>query len=155
MIGSLARFIDADPGDRWSRLALAENYRRMGRSEDAEKTLGGLPRGEPDVIDLLARIALDRQARKKPSGCLRPDRVMIRFWRGCGADSLRGDAKSAIDDFRIAFAADPLNRETLFGLSAALELSGDPKAAEPYRQAAANLDRLNSFVQRAAVPKHE
>jgi tetratricopeptide (TPR) repeat protein len=62
-------------------------------------------------------------------------------------------SSSAIDDFRIAFAADPLNRETLFGLSAALELSGDPKAAEPYRQAAANLDRLNSLVQRATVPE--
>ena len=44
-----------------------------------------------------------------------------------------------------------LCREALFGLTAALQLSGDPKAAEPYRQAAANLDRLNSLVQRAAA----
>jgi hypothetical protein len=36
-------------------------------------------------------------------------------------------------------------------LTAALELSDHPKAAEPYRQAAANLDRLNSLVQRATV----
>ena len=31
MIGPLGRYIDADPDDRWSRLALAENYRRMGQ----------------------------------------------------------------------------------------------------------------------------
>ena len=34
MIGPLERYIDADPDDRWSRLALAENYRRMGRSDE-------------------------------------------------------------------------------------------------------------------------
>jgi tetratricopeptide (TPR) repeat protein len=61
----------------------------------------------------------------------------------------RGDAKSALGHFRIALADDPLARETLFGLTAALQLAGDPKAAEPYHQAAANLDRLNSLVQRA------
>jgi hypothetical protein len=63
----------------------------------------------------------------------------------------RGDAKSAVGHFRIALAGDPLARETLFGLTAALELVGDPKAAEPYHRAAANLDRLNSLVQRAAI----
>jgi len=32
----------------------------------------------------------------------------------------RGGAKSAVAYFRLAFTADPLNRETLFGLAAAL-----------------------------------
>ncbi len=61
----------------------------------------------------------------------------------------RRDAKSAVRHFRIALADDPLARETLFGLTAALQLAGDPKAAEPYGQVAASLDRLNSLVQRA------
>ena len=64
-IEGLSRYIEADPRDRWSRLALAENYRRMGRTDDAEATLAGVPPGEPAVIDLLARIALDQQATEK------------------------------------------------------------------------------------------
>ena len=153
MIGPLARFIDADPDDRWSRLALAENYRRMGRSEDAEKTLAGLPRDEPEVIDLLVRIELDRpdseQAERLVATGPIDDPLLARL-RGRLALA-RGNAKSALGHFRIALADDPLARETLFGLMAALELSGDPRAAEPYRRAAANLDRLNSLVQRAAA----
>ncbi len=61
MLGGLEGYIEADPDDRWSRLALAENYRRMGQSDEALRALTGLPRAEPDVIDLLARIELDRQ----------------------------------------------------------------------------------------------
>ena len=61
MLAGLERYIEADPDDRWSRLALAENYRRMGRSDDALAALAGLPRDEPEVIDMLARIELDRQ----------------------------------------------------------------------------------------------
>jgi tetratricopeptide (TPR) repeat protein len=152
-IEGLSRFIEADPRDCWSRLALAENYRRMGRTDDADQTLAGLPSGEPEVIDLLARIALDRQATERAERMLangpKDDPLLARL-RGRLALA-QGDAKSAVAYFRIAFAADPLNRETLFGLAAALELSGDPKAAFPYRRTAANLDRLNSLIQRAAA----
>ena len=151
-IEGISRYIEADPRDHWSRLALAENYRRMGRTHDAEQTLAGLPSGEPAVIDLLARIALDRQATEEAERLLangpQGDPLLARL-RGRLAIA-QGDAKSAVAYFRIAFAADPLNRETLFGLAAALELSGDRNAALTYRQTAANLDRFNSMIQRAA-----
>jgi tetratricopeptide (TPR) repeat protein len=155
MVGPLERYIEADPFDRWSRLALAENYRRMGRSEDALAALSGLPRSQPEVIDLLARIELDRQDVEKAERLVATgpvDDPLLAQLRGRLALA-RGDAISALGHFRIALADDPLARETLFGLTAALELSGNPKAAEPYRQAAANLDRLNSLVQRAAALK--
>ena len=147
MLGGLERYIEADPDDRWSRLALAENYRRMGQSEDALAALSELPRSQPEVIDLLARIELDRQEVDKAERLVATapvDDPLFARLRGRLALA-RGDAKSALGHFRIALADDPLARETLFGLTAALELSGDPKAAEPYRQAAANLDRLNSL----------
>jgi tetratricopeptide (TPR) repeat protein len=152
-IEGLSRYIEADPRDRWSRLALAENYRRMGRTGDAEKTLAGLPPREPEAIDLLARIALDRQAREKAERLLADgptDDPLLARLRGRMALA-QGDAKSAVAYFRIALASEPLNRETLFGLTAALELSGDPKTAFPYRQTAANFDRFNSLIQRAAT----
>ncbi len=151
MIGGLERYVEADPADRWSRLALAENYRRMSRSDDALRALSGLPRGEPEVIDLLARIELDRQDVEKAERLVATgpvDNPLLARVRGRFALARR-DAKSAQGHFRIALEADPLSREALFGLTAALQLSGDPKAAEPYRRVAANLDRLVSLVQRA------
>jgi tetratricopeptide (TPR) repeat protein len=152
-INGLSQFIDADPRDRWSRLALAENYRRMGRSDDAEQTLAGLPSGEPEVIDLLVRVELDRsdleQAERLLANGPTGEPLLARL-RGRLALA-QADTKSAVANFRIAFAADPLNRETLFGLTAALVLSGDPNAALPYRRTAANLDRFNSLIQRAAA----
>jgi tetratricopeptide (TPR) repeat protein len=63
----------------------------------------------------------------------------------------RKDAAEALANFRIAYAADPENREALFGLIASLELSQDEKAAEPLRERARRYDRLNSLIQRAAV----
>jgi tetratricopeptide (TPR) repeat protein len=63
----------------------------------------------------------------------------------------RKDVAEALANFRIAYSADPENREALFGLIAALELSHDDKAAEPLRELARGYDRLNSLIQRAAV----
>ncbi len=39
----LLLFVEADPDDRWSRLAIAENYRRMGVLDDAESVIAPLP----------------------------------------------------------------------------------------------------------------
>jgi tetratricopeptide (TPR) repeat protein len=153
MIGPLERYLEVDPDDRWSRLALAENYRRMGRSDDALATLVGLSREEPEVIDLLARIELDRHEVDRAERLVAtgpPDDPLLARLRGRLALA-RGDAKSALGHFRIALAGDPRSRETLFGMTAALERAGDTRAAEPYRQAVANVDRLNSLVQRAAT----
>ena len=54
-ITTLARFVAADPDDRWSRLALAENYRRMDRFDEAESVIAPLPADDPYVIELRAR----------------------------------------------------------------------------------------------------
>ncbi|MHB1560775.1 MAG: tetratricopeptide repeat protein, partial [Isosphaeraceae bacterium] len=57
---TLADCIAADPEDRWSRLALAENQRRMGQLDQAETTLKTLAADDPEAIAGRARIALDR-----------------------------------------------------------------------------------------------
>src|SRR5262249_25624953 len=124
MLDGLGRYIEADPDDRWSRLALADNYRRMGRSDDALRAIAGLPRGEPEVIDALARIELDRHDVEKAERLVATglvDHPLLARLRGRLALE-RGDAKSAQRHFRIALAANPLSREALFGLTAALQL---------------------------------
>jgi tetratricopeptide (TPR) repeat protein len=153
-IESLAQYVAADPSDRSSRLALAENYGRLNRFDDAKSILAPLREDDPHKIELLAQMALDHEgqdeARRLLSVGARDDPLLARL-RGRLALARR-NAKEAVAEFRIAYAADPENRDTIFGLIAALELSGDNKAAVPLREYAGRLDRLTSLIQRAAVP---
>jgi len=153
-IADLSRFAAADPSDRWSRLALSDNYRRMGLHAEAESALSSLPPDDNRANLLRAEVALDRQANE------RADELLA---RGAAADPalarLRGrralarrDGQSAVRYFQIAYAADPSNRDTVFGLLGAWELLGNPKEAEPLRSVARNLDRLNTLVLQAAKP---
>jgi tetratricopeptide (TPR) repeat protein len=154
-VDSLAGYVAADPLDRSSRLALAENYRRMGRLEDAESAIGTLGNDDSEAIALRGRIALDRQDHEEAGRLLAlgpRDNPLLARLRGTLALGRR-DVSEALANFRIAYAADPENREALFGLIAALELSRDNKAAEPLRERAGRYDRLNSLIQRAAGPQ--
>ena len=75
-VESLARYVAADPSDRSSRLALAENYRRMDRFDDAKSILAPLPDDDPRKIELLARMALDHEGQEEAGRllCCRPAR---------------------------------------------------------------------------------
>ena len=153
LVATLAKYVAADPSDRWSRLALAETYRRMDRFDDAESALAPLPADDPRVIELKARMALDHEGQEEAERLLAigpPDDPLLARLRGRLALSRR-DAKTAVANFRIAYAADSEDRDTLFGLIAALELAGDKSAALLLREHVGRLDRLNSLIQRASV----
>jgi tetratricopeptide (TPR) repeat protein len=152
-LGSLAAYAAADPLDRWSRLAIAENYRRMGRLDDADAAIGTLASDDFEAIALKGRIALDRQDHEEAERLLAlgpRDQPLLARLRGTLALGRR-DVSEALANFRIAYDADRENREALFGLIAALELSHDDKAVLPLREIARRFDRLNSLIQRAAV----
>jgi tetratricopeptide (TPR) repeat protein len=153
-VESLSRYVAAEPSDRWSRLALTENYRRMGRLSEAESTLAALPRDDVEAIALRAYLALDRQEQEEAERLLAngptDDPILARL-KGRFALS-QHDIPTALENFRKSYAGDPENRETLFGLIAALEMSGNDKAALPLRQVARHLDRLSGLIQRAALP---
>jgi tetratricopeptide (TPR) repeat protein len=152
-IESLSRYIAADPEDRWSRLALADNQRRMGLNAEAESVLSVLPSRDAEAIALRAQIALDLQQLDRVDELLalgpEGNPALARL-RGRLALARR-DARNALHHFQIAYAADPESRETVFGLLAAYEMIGDQKSAEPLRLVARNLERLNTLVQRAAM----
>ncbi len=46
---TMRQAIQEDPGDRASRLALAEYFRRLGRPDEADSTLEPLPPTDPEV----------------------------------------------------------------------------------------------------------
>ena len=126
----------------------------MDRSDEAKSVLAPLPENDPRKIELMARMALDHEGQDEAQRLLsagpRDDPLLARL-RGRLALA-RHDVKEALANFRIAYAADPENRDTVFGLMVALDQSGDTKAALPLREYASRLDRLNSLIQRAAIP---
>jgi tetratricopeptide (TPR) repeat protein len=154
VVEDLMRFVAADPFDRYSRLALAEIFRRMGRHVQAESTLEPLARDDPEANSIRIQIALDRRDTETADRLLalgRADDPALARLRGAEALGRR-DAQKAAEQFRIAYAANPDEHETLFGYWVALELLGNRSEAKPIREAAHNLDLLNSALQRGRAP---
>jgi tetratricopeptide (TPR) repeat protein len=149
----LERFVAADPEDRWSRLALAENNLRISRPHEAESVVAGLPQQDHWALIIRLRAALDAQDEERAQRLLalgRSDDPKLARFRGRLA-LWRRDAPSALREFRLAYTADPEDRDTIYGLLNALVMVGDEAAAQPLRQIAGRLDRLNALVQRAGT----
>jgi thioredoxin-like negative regulator of GroEL len=60
MVEVLGHVVEADPGDRASRLALVESLRRLGRLEQADSILEALPQTDAAARAARVRVALDR-----------------------------------------------------------------------------------------------
>ena len=149
----LAKCVAADPGDRWSRLALAENHWRMGLLDEAESALSGLAADDSEAVAIHARVAFDRHEDERAERLLAAgpaDAPALARLRGRLALARR-DPRAALHHFRIVYAADPDGRETLLGLIAALLMCGDEKAAAVLREVGAKREKLGSLIQRAAM----
>ena len=119
----------------------------MDRLDDAESIIAGLPGDDPEAIAVRTRIALDREDLDEADRLLalgRGDDPLLSRLRGRLA-LFRGGRQTLWPNFRTAYAADPENRDTIFGLIAALEFSGDKKAALALREYAGQLDRLSTL----------
>jgi tetratricopeptide (TPR) repeat protein len=157
LAGELGRAVDADPGDRMSRLALAETLRQLGRLDEAASTLAAVAPNDREARACRARIALDRGDSAAAEALLKTD---------SGADGddpaaselrgrlalARGKSKSAAREFRAALRAAPDDRDAHFGLSQALRLLGEVEAARPHAESARARDRLEWLVQIARSP---
>jgi tetratricopeptide (TPR) repeat protein len=149
----LSRAIDEDPGDRDSRLALAESYRQLGRLDQAERALGVLPDADPAARVVRARVALDRGESSRALALISSDldgddAASVCQLRGRLALA-RGEAAAAVLHFRAALAAAPDDRDARFGLSQALRLTGQAEAAQPHAKLARAQDHLEWLVRNA------
>ncbi len=150
---TLSQFIEADPSDRHSRLALADNYRRLGLYTEAEEALSELPEDDQDALAARVMIAMDRHQEDSAEQLLAqgpPNDPNLARIRGRIALARR-DGPEAVRNYTIAYKADPENRDTLFGLINAYELSGESTVAAPLRQDAKILDSFNTMVQRMSM----
>jgi predicted Zn-dependent protease len=154
---ALERFVAADPEDRWSRLALVEALRRLERLDEAERVLSALPQSDPRARTKRVLIAMDRGDFATAERLLAegpdddPDLARLR-----GQLALRRhDGPAAVRHFRVALAADPLDRATLSGLGTALGIVGRTDAARPYLEAAGRHDDIWKLISRAATTEGE
>ncbi len=148
LAAKLERMLQNDPDDRLTRLALAENLRRLGRLDRATATIAPLAIDDPDVRAARSRLALDQGAVHAANGLLGEgpaNHTALARLRGRLALA-EGDL-AAVGQFRIALAGDPEDRDTLFGLGQALRLTGNAEAAEPYLRAARARDQLDLLIE--------
>jgi len=114
-----------------------------------------LPESDPDARAARARVALDRGDENAAEALLAEgpaDHPGLARLRGRMAFA-RHDLDAALSHFRVAYATDPEDRDTLFFIGHCLRLMGDDKAAKPFLDAARDQDSLNTLIQRAASHK--
>jgi tetratricopeptide (TPR) repeat protein len=148
----LSPIVANDPGDRWSRLALATNYRLTNQVDEAEATLRPLPNSDPDARVIRVQIAMDRgdfDAAEKLALEGPADHARLNSLRGRLALQA-GDSRQAVAHFRAALRQDPRDRDVIQGLGAVLQRLGDPEAKE-FLQVAARHDRLKRTIVESVV----
>ncbi len=156
---ALEKFVAADPEDRWSRLALAEALRRLNRLDAAERVLSVLSPSDPGARTRRVLIAMDRGDFADAQSLLaaRPEEdqdLLLTQLRGQLALHRR-DGPAAVEQYRRALAADPVDRAALGGLGTALRLVGQVDDAQRYLDAAARHDDLWRLVARASTTDGE
>jgi tetratricopeptide (TPR) repeat protein len=150
----LGRWVEADPDDRASRLALAEGMRRTGRVDRAREVLAPLGDNDPDALTLRARIALDRgepeEAARLLAGPSASHAGLSRL-RGLLALSRR-DARAAARELVRAYRMEPDDRQTIVSLGVALTLLGDLEAARRFQAAVERRRAYDAIASRLDSP---
>jgi tetratricopeptide (TPR) repeat protein len=145
---TLSRFVAFDPDDRWSRLALATNYRLANLLDQAESVLGPLPDSDADARALRAQLAMDAGEIETATTLLHggpTDHARLNVLRGKLALS-GGEIRKAANDFRSALRRDPDDHDAIQGLGLALTRLGDPKARD-YLELSLRYDEFKRAIQ--------
>jgi tetratricopeptide (TPR) repeat protein len=154
-VETLSRCLEADPEDRETRLALAENLQLTGRLDDGLRTLGPLPDADAAARAARARILIDRgdlEAAKRLLASGPEDDAALARLRGRQA-LRRHDANEAIRQFRVADALEPNHRDTLFGLALALQMAGWREESLTYAQRVRDHDLASRLLEGSLTPE--
>jgi tetratricopeptide (TPR) repeat protein len=154
----LSEFVAADPGDRYSRLALAEVLAdEPGPDATIDKVLAGLAASDPDALAARARYAItngrlaeaEAMLARGPAGHPGLDRL-----RGKLA-MLRHDIDAAVAFYRKALSFEPYDRVSMFDLGQALRLKGERNEAEALLDRTRRLNEVYELVIRVRAPDRE
>ncbi len=131
---NLQSFIDADPEDRYSRLALATLLlAQPGQASRVAEVLKPLPQDDPEVVALRVEHELNQGHVEEAESLIATTRVVdARLARSRGRIALsRGDRAAAVRYFRQALSDEPYDRVSNSELGKALLLQGDRAGAAP------------------------
>jgi tetratricopeptide (TPR) repeat protein len=151
---SLAKYLAADPDDRYSRLALVDGLRQLGRLEGASSVLAHLPDSDVEARIRRALLAFDAHDSDRADQFLAGgpvDHPGLAALRGQLALS-RGDAREAVHLLRIAAAAQPDDRATLSALATAQRLAGDEVGAKAQLEMTRRHAAVSTLIKLAATP---
>ncbi len=156
--GELEKFIEADPEDRASRLALAMLLvDQPGEEARVEKVLAPLPDSDADALTLRAELKLNHNQVDEAVAML--DKVKTPSPRMAALKGrialLKGDADQAIRDFKAALSDEPYDRVSIADLGKALVLKGDRAAANRYFAKAKKLDAVYNLINKISRPAQE
>ncbi|WP_422927768.1 hypothetical protein [Singulisphaera sp. PoT] len=154
----LQAFVDADPDDRQSRLALAELLvDQPGESGRVERLLDALPDSDPDAIALRVALALHLNRRDEAEALLKrgpADHPTLARLQGRLALQRR-DPTAAIVAFREALSREPYDRVSALEYGQALLLKGDRAEANIYLDRARRLNEVYNLVNQVRSPDRE
>jgi len=154
-VATLERYVEADPEDRWSRLALAEGLRRLGRADQAERLLQPLPDVDPEARALRAQLALNQGDLERVERLLaggQAEHARLAQLRGQLALKA-GHPAAALHHFQAAYTAQPDDCINLSGLVTALRETGQDKAAEPFLAQIRHYNAMPALVDRLLAAK--
>ena len=148
---NLEAFIQADPDDRYSRLALATLLiAQPGQEAKVEQILGPLPHDDPEALALRVELKLNHGRTDEALAILNQTGVKnphLARLRGRVA-LMRGDFDAASRYFQDALSDEPYDRVSISELGKALLLKGDRIAAETHLARAKQLDEVYRLVNR-------
>jgi tetratricopeptide (TPR) repeat protein len=156
-LATLEKYAAMDKDDRWSRLAIAEGLRRKNKLDAAEALLDEVAPSDPEALALRALIALDRSDAAAAESILKSgprDNPALARLRGQLA-LRRRDADAALESYRIAYNADPLDRSSAYGLGMALHMRGDEEESQKYLSLVHKHDAIFAIVAHASTEEGE
>lgn len=154
----LKPFLDADPEDRQSRLAMARLLLAApGQDDRVEELLRPLPPDNPEVLAFRIEKELNRgrvdEATRMIAGTQADDPLLARL-RGRIA-LRRGDRDAAVRHFRQALSNEPYDRVSNAELGKTLLLQGDRAGAQVYLDRVRHLDEVYNLITSIGKPKQE
>lgn len=151
----LQSYVDTDPEDRQSRLALAEILiDQTGQADRVSKLLDALPPTDLDALALRVGLAFHLGRMDEVQALLDrgpKDHPGLARYRGRLA-MLRKDPGAAAEQYRVALSAEPYDRVSAFDLGQALSLKGDKAGADVFLSRAKRLNELYNLVMRVRRP---
>jgi len=160
IVEDLDGFINADPEDRHSRLAVVELLlERPGEEVDSyiDRILEPLPETDPDAQALRIEFAFNRGHVEAAERLLaRAPANHARTARIRGEIALRHrDFAAAIRYFKEALTREPYDRVSPMHLAQALQLNGDKAAADVYLDRVERLNKIYNLIIRVRSPSRQ